>query len=130
MDVVLKLDADEIIAQGPPWNMRRCVRGTSYLDTEDRRVYENRYVMGGRVAWGLLREYEVYEDAQATKALDEYLSQCERTSVAPTLGVRPALVPARLQICAFAAKGGVVVTARVLRFGQRPSAQREGTAVA
>jgi hypothetical protein len=25
------------------------------------------------MAWGLLREYEVYEDTQATKALDEYL---------------------------------------------------------
>jgi ketosteroid isomerase-like protein len=83
VDTGLKLDADEIIAQGPPWNMTLCVRGISYLDTEDGRVYENRYVMWGRVAWGLLREYEVYEDTQATKALDEYLSQRESTSVAP-----------------------------------------------
>lgn len=84
VDTGLKLDADEIIAQGLPWNMTLCVRGTSYLDTEDGRVYENRYVMWGRVAWGQLREYEVYEDTQATEALDEYLSQHESTSVAPT----------------------------------------------
>ena len=55
-----KVDADEIIAQGPPWNMTLCVRGISYLDTEDGRAYENRYVMWGRMSWGLLREYEVY----------------------------------------------------------------------
>jgi hypothetical protein len=42
VDTGLKLDADEIIAQGPPWNMTLCVRGTSHLDTEDGRVYENR----------------------------------------------------------------------------------------
>jgi ketosteroid isomerase-like protein len=84
VDTGLKLDADEIIAQGPPWNMTLCVRGISYLDTEDGRVYENRYVMWGRMSWGLLREYEVYEDTQATKALDEYLSQRESISVAPT----------------------------------------------
>ena len=84
VDTGLKLDADEIIAQGPPWNMTLCVRGTSHLDTEDGRVYENRYVMWGHVVWGLLRDYEVYEDTQATKALDEYLSQRESISVAPT----------------------------------------------
>jgi ketosteroid isomerase-like protein len=80
----LKLDADEIIAQGPPWSMTLCVRGISHLDTEDGRVYENRYVMWGRIAWGQLREYEVYEDTQATEALDEYLSGRERVSVAPS----------------------------------------------
>jgi ketosteroid isomerase-like protein len=84
VDTGLELDADEIIAQGPPWNMTLCVRGTSHLDTEDGRVDENRYVMWGRIAWGQLRGYEVYEDTQATKALDEYLSQRESISVAPS----------------------------------------------
>jgi hypothetical protein len=27
----------------------------------------------GRVRWGLLREYEVYEDTQASKALDDHV---------------------------------------------------------
>jgi ketosteroid isomerase-like protein len=83
VDTGLKLDADEIIAQGPPWKMTICVRGTSHLDDDDGRVYENRYVMWGRIAWGRLREYEVYEDTQATKALDEYLSRRQRIPVAP-----------------------------------------------
>ena len=39
------------------------------------RVYENRYVIWGRLRWGLLREYEVYEDTQRAKALDEYLAR-------------------------------------------------------
>lgn len=69
----LKIYPDEVIAQGPPWNVTLCVRGTDHLDTEDGRVYENRYVIWGRMAWGLLREYEVYEDTQASKRLDEYL---------------------------------------------------------
>jgi ketosteroid isomerase-like protein len=70
----LQIFPDEVLAQGPPWNTTLCVRGTDHLDTEDGRVYENRYVIWGRMAWGLLREYEVYEDTQASKALDEYLS--------------------------------------------------------
>ncbi|HEX5224181.1 MAG TPA: nuclear transport factor 2 family protein [Solirubrobacteraceae bacterium] len=71
----LHIEADEVLAQGPPWNMRICVRGVDHLDTEDGRVYENRYVIWGRMAWGLMRDYEVYEDTQASKALDGYLQR-------------------------------------------------------
>jgi ketosteroid isomerase-like protein len=74
IDAGLQLEADEVVAQGPPWNTTVCVRGTSHLDTEDGRVYENRFVMWGRIAWGRLRAYEVYEDTQAAKKLDEYLA--------------------------------------------------------
>ena len=69
----LKIYPDEVIAQGPPWNTTLCVRGTDHLDGPEGRVYENRYVIWGRMSWGLLREYEVYEDTQASKALDAYL---------------------------------------------------------
>lgn len=74
VEVGLQTYLDEVIAQGPPWNTTLCVRGTDHLDTEDGRVYENRYVIWGRMSWGLLREYEVYEDTQATERLDEYLA--------------------------------------------------------
>jgi ketosteroid isomerase-like protein len=70
----IQIHPDEVIAQGPPWNTTLCVRGTDHLDTEEGRVYENRYVIWGRMAWGRLREYEVYEDTQAAKALDEHLA--------------------------------------------------------
>jgi hypothetical protein len=71
----IQIYPDEVVAQGPPWNTTLCVRGTDHLDTEDGRVYENRYVIWGRIAWGRLREYEVYEDTQAAKSLDEYLAR-------------------------------------------------------
>ena len=73
----LQIHADEVIAQGPPWNTTVCVRGTDHLDTEDGRVYENRYVIWGRIAWGRLREYEVYEDTQKAVALDAWLAEHE-----------------------------------------------------
>jgi ketosteroid isomerase-like protein len=73
--VGLQIYADEVVVKGPPWNMTLCIRGTDHLDSpEGERVYENRYVIWGRVAWGKLREYEVYEDTQKSKALDEYLA--------------------------------------------------------
>jgi hypothetical protein len=31
-------------------------------------------VIWGRLAWGRLKEYEVYEDTQKAKALDDYLA--------------------------------------------------------
>jgi ketosteroid isomerase-like protein len=73
VDAGIKHEVDEVIVQGPPWRTTLCVRATDALDTDDGRVYENRYVIWGRIAWGKLREYEVYEDTQASKALDGYL---------------------------------------------------------
>jgi ketosteroid isomerase-like protein len=73
--VGLQIYADEVVVKGPPWNMTLCIRGTDHLKSPaGELVYENRYVIWGRVAWGKLREYEVYEDTQKSKALDEYLA--------------------------------------------------------
>ncbi len=75
----LQIFPDEVVAKGPPWNTTLCVRGTVHLKTPaGETVYENRYVIWGRMSWGLVRDYEVYEDTQKAAALDEYL------------GVRPA----------------------------------------
>ena len=72
----IQIFPDEVVLKGFPWNQTLCVRGTDYLDSpEGKRVYENRYVIWGRLSWGLLREYEVYEDTQKAAALDEYLAQ-------------------------------------------------------
>jgi ketosteroid isomerase-like protein len=73
-DAGLQIYPDEVVLQGFPWNQTICVRGTDHLDTPDgERVYENRYVIWGRIVWGKLRDYEVYEDTQKTEALDRYL---------------------------------------------------------
>jgi ketosteroid isomerase-like protein len=71
----IQIFPDEVVVKGFPWNQTLCVRGTDYLDSpEGARVYENRYVIWGRLSWGLLRGYEVYEDTQRASALDEYLA--------------------------------------------------------
>jgi hypothetical protein len=74
-DVGIQIYPDEVVLKGFPWNQTICVRGYDFLDSPDgERVYENRYVIWGRIVWGLLREYEVYEDTQKTEALDVYLA--------------------------------------------------------
>jgi ketosteroid isomerase-like protein len=73
--VGVQIFPDEVVVKGPPWNMTLCVRGTDHLKAPDgTTVYENRYVIWGRMAWGLLKEYEVYEDTQKSAALDGYLA--------------------------------------------------------
>ncbi len=74
-DVGIQIYPDEVVLKGFPWSQTICIRGHDFLDSpEGKRVYENRYVIWGRIAWGLLREYEVYEDTQKSKAFDEYLT--------------------------------------------------------
>jgi ketosteroid isomerase-like protein len=73
--VRLHISADEVVVKGFPWNQTVCIRGKDHLDAPDgERVYENRYVIWGKIVWGRLREYEVYEDTQKAKALDEWLA--------------------------------------------------------
>ena len=79
VDAGLQIYADEVVVKGPPWNTTLCVRGTDHLDAPDgTRVYENRYVIWGRLRWGLLKDYEVYEDTTQTAALDRYLEARDR----------------------------------------------------
>jgi hypothetical protein len=74
--VGLQIFPDEVVAKGPPWNTTLTVRGTIQLrSSEGEAVYDNRYVIWGRMAWGKLREYEVYEDTQKSAALDQYLEE-------------------------------------------------------
>jgi ketosteroid isomerase-like protein len=73
--VGLQIYPDEVVLKGFPWRQTVCVRGHIHLDRPgDGRVYDNRYVIWGRIAWGRMREYEVYEDTEETRRLDEYLA--------------------------------------------------------
>jgi ketosteroid isomerase-like protein len=65
---------DEVVAVGWPWNTTICVRGTDYLRSpEGETVYENRFVIWAKLKWGRIKEYEVYEDTEKSKALDDWL---------------------------------------------------------
>ncbi len=71
----LQIFPDEVVRKGFPWRQTICVRGHIPLDDpRDGGVYDNRYVIWGRIAWGKLREYEVYEDTEKSRKLDEYLA--------------------------------------------------------
>jgi hypothetical protein len=75
VEVGLQIYPDQVVLKGFPWRQTVCVRGHIHLDDpEDGRVYDNRYVIWGRIAWGKLREYEVYEDTEKSRKLDEYLA--------------------------------------------------------
>ena len=76
VEIGLQIYPDEVVLKGFPWRQTICVRGHIHLDDpEDGRVYENRYVIWGRIAWGKLREYEVYEDTEETRRLDRWLAK-------------------------------------------------------
>ena len=76
-------EPDEVAAAGFPWNMTVCIRGRSWLDSpEGERIYDNRFVIWGKLRWGKLRAYEVYEDTQKAKELDRWLEQHEERLVA------------------------------------------------
>ncbi|MGA8745982.1 MAG: hypothetical protein WB507_08965 [Solirubrobacterales bacterium] len=76
----LQIYPDEVMLKGFPWRQTICVRGRIHLDDpEDGRVYDNRYVIWGRIAWGKLREYEVYEDTEKSRKFDRYLASAEKT---------------------------------------------------
>lgn len=81
--VGIQIFPDEVVVKGFPWKQTVCVRGHDHLDSAaGERIYENRYVIWGRMKWGKLREYEVYEDTQKAKALDDYLEAHERPALA------------------------------------------------
>jgi ketosteroid isomerase-like protein len=70
---------DEVVLKGWPWRTTVCVRGHDHLDAPGgRRVYENRFVIWGRMSWGRLREYEVYEDTHKANEFDVWLREHER----------------------------------------------------
>ena len=84
VDVGLQIYPDEVIVKGFPWRQTMCVRGHDHLRSPDGEiVYENRYVMWGRLVWGRLKEYEVYEDTQKSKALDEWLDAGDAAASLP-----------------------------------------------
>lgn len=67
---------DQVVAVGPPWNTTVCVRGRDHVDGPDgERVYENRFVIWGRMAWGRLKDYEVYEDTHLANQYDRWLTE-------------------------------------------------------
>lgn len=78
----LQLHADEVVVSGPPWRTTFCLRCSDSLRGPDGElVYENRAVLWGTSRWGLVREYEVYEDTERSLALDAWLAERRQQQV-------------------------------------------------
>jgi ketosteroid isomerase-like protein len=76
--VGLQIYADEVVVKGFPWNQTVCIRGHDHKRAPSGELaYENRYVIWGHLAWGKLKDYEVYEDTQKAKGFDEWLEAHE-----------------------------------------------------
>lgn len=74
--VGLQAYPDEVVVAGWPWNMTLCVRARDHVRVPTSElVYQNRFVLWGRMVWGRLKEYEIYEDTIAPRALDAYLER-------------------------------------------------------
>ncbi|MFZ0042855.1 MAG: hypothetical protein WAK93_16205 [Solirubrobacteraceae bacterium] len=72
----LQTHPDEVVVKGFPWNNTVCVRGHDSLHGDDGElVYENRFVIWGRMSWGRLKEYEVYEDTHKANELDRWMAE-------------------------------------------------------
>jgi len=76
----LKLEVHEIVAGGPPWNTTVCIRITDQAASNGEVIYKNRAVLFGKVRWGKIVFYEVYEDTQKVVELDKYLAGQETIS--------------------------------------------------
>jgi ketosteroid isomerase-like protein len=81
----LQHQADQVVASGPPWRMTMVLRGTDHLDDRSgTRVYENRYVIWATTRWGLIHDYEVYEDTERSTAFDDYLALADKDEATPS----------------------------------------------
>jgi SnoaL-like domain len=71
----IQMVVEDILVNGPPWNMRAAVRAHVWVegpDGHDR--YSNRAVLFVDSAWGRIRAQEDYEDCERAAAFDAALS--------------------------------------------------------
>jgi ketosteroid isomerase-like protein len=71
----LQHEIDDVVATGPLWRMTIVLRGRDHVLAPDGTlIYDNRYVIWGTARWGLIKDYEVYEDTEKATAFDAYLT--------------------------------------------------------
>jgi hypothetical protein len=76
--VGLRLEPQEILVIGPPWDTTVCLRFTDRCTAADGTiVYTNRGMIFGKIAWGKITYYEIHEDTEKVVALDAYLASHE-----------------------------------------------------
>jgi ketosteroid isomerase-like protein len=80
--VGLRLEPQEVLVAGPPWNTTVCLRFTDKCTAADGTiVYTNRGMVFGKIAWGKITSYEIHEDTEKVVALDKYVESLESPAV-------------------------------------------------
>jgi ketosteroid isomerase-like protein len=71
----LQMEVEDILVNGPPWNMRAAVRVRDWSPGDDGRDrYCNRAVLFVTSRWGRIVAQEDYEDTERAAAFDELLA--------------------------------------------------------
>lgn len=71
VDEGLRIDVEDILVNGPPWNTRICVRASDGATDEwGTDVYNNRVVLFIEARWGKIRRWEDYLDTERVSAWD------------------------------------------------------------
>lgn len=76
VDLRIQMSIEDILVNGPPWNMRVAVRVQVWaLGPDGDDAYDNRAVLMMNTRWGKIRRQEDYEDTQRAAAFDDYLER-------------------------------------------------------
>jgi ketosteroid isomerase-like protein len=81
VDQKIWMEVEDILVNGPPWNMRAAARVHHWIVEDGEEIYANRAVLMVRVRWGRIIEQEDYEDTERVAAYDERLAR--RAAVGP-----------------------------------------------
>lgn len=71
----IKFQIEDILVNGPPWNIRVAVRAHAFLPGSNGDEYNNRLVAFLEIRWGRLIRWEDYEDTERVAALDKAREQ-------------------------------------------------------
>jgi ketosteroid isomerase-like protein len=77
----LRLEIEDILVNGGPWNTRVAVRANDHRPGEHGDDYDNRVVAFLEIRWGRMRSWEDYEDTERVADWDRRLAAA---SVAPS----------------------------------------------
>ena len=74
VDAGLQMVVEDILVNGPPWNLRAAVRVHDWSPGPAGDRYANRAVMFVTARWGKLTTHEDYEDTERAAAFDALLA--------------------------------------------------------
>lgn len=81
VDNGLQFQVEDIVVNGPPWNLRVAVRAHDYIEGPDGTdAYNNRVMAWMEMRWGRLVRWEDYEDTERSAAWDAARAAAARTA--------------------------------------------------